>query len=593
MENKEKPYLSEVIDYERDIDPYGFIQIYAGVGSGKNYFINELIKGYTGIRADGSTYTVAPKSVLLITSRRAKVDELLNEKDMSLGSYVLEWENGCPMDNIDEYFDSVRKLPVLDSWGNAEIHQRSIACTNAAIEKFLQKHHLPDDAATHLWQRFDFIVLDEAHSAKADATYQSAPFYTHKLVNKASKEYRNGNSKCKVIVMTGSPKILSTFRNAEHVHTLNFMDICKNVVPKQLSFVDYIEANKGMVRRLENGERVIYFANHIKTIFAIYDELSPQLQDKVAFSFSQPERLDINKPEQKLLYERMKDTEQEIAEKQEIPENIKLLLTTSKNKEGINIENKDITAMYTEAHAEVDIVQMAGRVRYGIDTLYVVTDSGGFSSGESYLEYDFTTNYLPITFYRPDKKGELQPYDINLLDYTNEFFEAVCKKNKIDLKDIWRKPTYSYKPLKECIDFIHAKFPYIKFNYFEDCFEMYGHRKSSLEYFSEQDKLFRDAVKSMDMPRLEALAKSWFKDIEVVWGDSRQAQIDKYLEDNGLIDVPYDDIRRSEVIVALSKIHGKPIKQFNKVLNKYGYKELKFSKNKASTTFGMRKIVKL
>ena len=30
-----KKYLSEVIDYERDIEPYSLIEIYAGVGAGK------------------------------------------------------------------------------------------------------------------------------------------------------------------------------------------------------------------------------------------------------------------------------------------------------------------------------------------------------------------------------------------------------------------------------------------------------------------------------------------------------------------------------------------------------------------------------
>ena len=34
-----KPYLSEAINYATDIEPYRFIQLYAGVGAGKNEFI--------------------------------------------------------------------------------------------------------------------------------------------------------------------------------------------------------------------------------------------------------------------------------------------------------------------------------------------------------------------------------------------------------------------------------------------------------------------------------------------------------------------------------------------------------------------------
>ena len=38
------PYLSDVIDYQRDIEPYRIIQIYAGVGSGKNRWVEQLAK---------------------------------------------------------------------------------------------------------------------------------------------------------------------------------------------------------------------------------------------------------------------------------------------------------------------------------------------------------------------------------------------------------------------------------------------------------------------------------------------------------------------------------------------------------------------
>lgn len=38
-------YLSDAIDYKRDIEPNFFVQIFAGVGSGKNYLIESMIKG--------------------------------------------------------------------------------------------------------------------------------------------------------------------------------------------------------------------------------------------------------------------------------------------------------------------------------------------------------------------------------------------------------------------------------------------------------------------------------------------------------------------------------------------------------------------
>lgn len=58
-----------------------------------------------------------------------------------------------------------------------------------------------------------------------------------------------------------------------------------------------------------------------------------------------------------------------------LPANVRILFTTSKGKEGININDKDIPAMYCESHYVADLVQMAGRVRNGLRTLYIIRDA--------------------------------------------------------------------------------------------------------------------------------------------------------------------------------------------------------------------------
>ena len=73
-----RPYLSEAINYDTDIEPYQFIKIYAGVGSGKNVFVDNLVKGNVFRHSDGSI--VEKKYVLLFTSRRAKANEQLKQK---------------------------------------------------------------------------------------------------------------------------------------------------------------------------------------------------------------------------------------------------------------------------------------------------------------------------------------------------------------------------------------------------------------------------------------------------------------------------------------------------------------------------------
>lgn len=581
----EKPYLSDMIDYKRDIEPYPFIQIFSGVGSGKNVFITNLINGHTYIGEDGELYTVPPKSVLLITSRRAKVEEIKNDSSTNVGSYIYEWQNGCALDDIDQYLDSRRELPDLDGLGNPIIYQRSIACTNAAIEKFLQKNYTPFDARSHLWERFDFIVLDEAHSVLADSTYQSAPFYVFRLVNKVINECKKGNCGCKVIIMTGSPKILSSFHTPENGHDIDLMERCRSVRPEKISFVDSLEAKKDLLRRLDNGERTIYFANHIATIFEIYSLLSPELQKATAFSFSSEDRLDLTKPDQKELYERMRATERFISEKQLIPENIKLLLTTSRNKEGINIKNPDIHAIFVETHAEVDIIQMAGRVREGFSTLYIITDPKGFVDKESSFEYPFSKNIANVC---DEKTGA--SVKLNLVDLCNEHFSSIAKAENIDLKDDWRKPTYSYEKLSKYIDFIHAKFPYIRFDYMEDSFVLYKNRRSGKLYYAKQNTLFNQAKKSHGS--LESLAQSWYEEIPVIWPQSLQSQIDQYIAENISLGEAYDEEKRNQIKEGLGQILGKQVAQMNRALRPYGYEEIRSSHNNDSSTMGTHKIIK-
>ena len=106
----EKKYLSDCIRYTMDIAPYPFIQIYSGVGSGKNTFVDALAKGYEESQPDGRMETLEPKRVLCITSRRAKVDELKNAEDVAYGTQVLEYESLDYVEDLDSYFASKREL---------------------------------------------------------------------------------------------------------------------------------------------------------------------------------------------------------------------------------------------------------------------------------------------------------------------------------------------------------------------------------------------------------------------------------------------------------------------------------------------------
>ncbi|MGN0761875.1 MAG: hypothetical protein ACI4MK_00740, partial [Aristaeellaceae bacterium] len=221
-----------MIDYDHDIEPYSFIKIYAGVGSGKNTLIDRLVQnGFITNQGNASETTcMKPKNILLISSRRAKVDEQLERANVVydplilMSTFLPDWMANDPKYEIR--FDApVISLPSLSGWGEPQVYEQSAVLTNAKVEHSIMKNYMPGEAATHPWLRFDMIVINEVHSLLADASYQSAPFYVRRLIEKTLEE----NKACKVIVMTGSPQILEGIPLFEKAHKVDLMERCENV----------------------------------------------------------------------------------------------------------------------------------------------------------------------------------------------------------------------------------------------------------------------------------------------------------------------------------------------------------------------------
>ena len=69
------------------------------------------------------------------------------------------------------------------------------------------------------------------------------------------------------------------------------------------------------------------------------------------------------------MLDKKKQIEESLKTAELLPDDVKIFLTTTKNKEGINIQNDDVKIMFAESSQRAELIQMAGRVRNGLDEL--------------------------------------------------------------------------------------------------------------------------------------------------------------------------------------------------------------------------------
>ena len=346
----QKNYLSDTIDYDADIEPHQFIRIYSGVGSGKNTFVNHLVKGDLFRHRDGTL--VKPLRIYLVSSRKAKILETLNLKDVVFDPYVGKFDSFANdwMAYTDERYagmESIERIELMDAQGfTYQVGLRSCVSMNAKVEYDLQAHYSAGDPTMQPWNRFDMIIIDEAHSLLSDATYQSACFYVRRLIEETLK-----NSKtCKVIVMTGSPKILEKHPVIQKAHLIDRMKTCINVTPKSVRFITKDEATEMQLQMLAQREKFIAFYNHVADILSLGEKLPSDIRDGIAVSFSKAKVLDQMKKEQDSRFQRMLDVQAYLAQNENLPDDVYAFLSTSKNKEGINIKKTRISTRCSSRH---------------------------------------------------------------------------------------------------------------------------------------------------------------------------------------------------------------------------------------------------
>lgn len=418
----EKKYFGEIVsDINQEIKKYGNLLCYvAGPGSGKSSWVtNELIK---------------KGKVLYITSRIAKVLE--DEK------------NSVFKNDIDAMYPVVTNSKLF-SYINKITNFCDIGENQKSINKFID--------------RFDYIVIDEVHSLATDSTYQYAAFMVQKFIEYAG--FKKGKP---IIAMSATIEPIENYikcckYNDRKWEIRDFTDKCHFVLPKNVWIYEKKKREALIDSCANKGAKFVYFSNTVKEI---KDEIYPEClkagipKENIAVFLSDEKKNEFEKkyPDSKEFNKKYWDF---FCKQSLLFDDVKILLTTSKLKEGININNKDIGAVLCESHYVPDIIQYMGRLRKKPFVFYIISDSSYFCTDVCETEYEFLKNS-------------------EILNVCSEYFKKLKSKEE---KEIF-------------IDYILKKFNYIAFNYFTNTFDLYSLKYITLKAQSKSQKTWRGDLNS-------------------------------------------------------------------------------------------------
>ena len=551
-----KERLANVINYQEHIAPYRVIEIVSGIGSGKNYWVENVL--------------MEQMRVLLITSRKAKVQETMSRT--GIGKCL----------NL-----SVREQDAVNYLWSDDKRQGSCICNNWQIEYYMKHKYISDDSETHLWNFFDIIIVDEAHSLATDATYCDAPFY---LLDFIKAGYRQG--KTKIILMTATHRPIDgliRLKNKQDYAFWDFTPKCVNVKPSKLNYMARDTALYYIVWKYkhtpQSKRHVIYFATRTKSI---KDEIVPYLVESgnpienIAVSFSNTE---AEEGFNDILLRNKARVESYLTTNEDIPDDIKVFVTTSRNKEGINISNNEYAwDIIIESHWTDEIQQMWGRVRSPINYAILVHDAPQHQVISVDQDFDFG-------------------FDTSAVKLVNEIFDKWCTKHEIPPKN-----RYQNKKAAEKIEMLHEKrFPYMRYSTYDDKFYLYKGKVFGLRSFEKSKNYYKYYIKEwLKDARGERYSNDNLEPIFPITSyifipHNNAERFEQYIAEKGYLNRPITKAEKQELLdyvndelrMRQKKDKSKPYTDLPRAIKELGFKVTECSKHKGSSSYGLFKLERI
>lgn len=446
---------SESPDFDLSNTEKNLVLITAGVGAGKNTWVQQCLtkelEGYDNI--------------LFITSRKLIKKQMLKDIHFS-----------------DDFFECFN-------------YRSNYVITHHSLKKFFKDY---TSFQNLLNQQFKYIVIDEVHSIIADAGYTDTAFYLYTLI-----KYYISNGIRVICLSATTDKVIHFFDMFKNFQHFDFTDECKNVKPKSIKVISKAKAFQ-LLSQANSQNKMIYMANSVTDICnSYYKKLTKDFNVDtssigiiISDSRCKVEKSKTKNTKLKSCLNNMPSLVNYIVEQETLPENTNIILATSRIREGINIKDDNITAMFCEAHDIIDIAQFSGRYRGNVETLYIIHDTKAHYRKEDIenieLEYNFLSSfeldniniYSSILLYKAtgiktpylnDKnynyyKSSITSLPEDLLQQKISFLETGDKSEK-QISEFDKK--YYLKAFNNFQKYIQQKYPLLEYNIILQKYELY------------------------------------------------------------------------------------------------------------------------
>lgn len=511
-DNNQK-YVTDVVDFNTQIMPYPVTFLIGGCGCGKNVWIDNIV--------EGNIPDIPKQKVALITSRASKRKETLSN-DSYAGN--VNFDGNVFIDDVFSFIILKRYGLVVEEYAQYMTQSGKLikdACIipiqvdSTLIDAgFLDQDSL-DGALDIFWDQFDLLIVDEVHSLLLDSGFMISQARIGELIKRFVKSCMDNNKHMILMTATsdGIKPILKRWIPGLHILDVTKKTFC--VMPKSVRITPKEQVKREHELLYRSGAKFIYFYNGKAMYLSNYCDGTVLDEEFGVSLFSDPVMRDWLRDHEPEEFKKMIDVEEYLAKNQCFPDWVKFVISTSRNREGISIKNKDFQHMYVDSHIPTEVVQYTGRLRAAEFTLTIVDGSYQYFGGSK------------------ESIQALQNHDKECLDELNDGF---IKYDDEKYRRYIINRTETEKMIVGSMTKDNPDYhPYIFFNPFSFKFEFN-------ELKAEGEKYIRSMLfKWLNIDRRKKTSfyyyiKSWFsKPVEVQYYETKEWQSLEILRTNGII----------------------------------------------------------